>query len=114
MISSWKPSKAGNFMTTQHVMVVDDHPMWCEAVATTLVENGYEVITAADGEAAVRIAPASKPNIVLMDLQLPGLSGVETIQQLLALNPEIRILVLSASGEDSDVLAAGKPAQMAT
>ncbi len=91
------------------VMVVDDHPMWREGVARDLDEAGHQVVaTAGDGAAAVRIAAAARPEVVLMDLQLPGGSGVGATGEILAADPAARVLVLSASGEDADVLAAVK------
>ena len=91
------------------VMVVDDHPMWREAVARDLAEAGFEVVaTAADGGEAVRRAPAARPEVVVLDLQLPVLSGVEVTRTLLAADPAVRVLVLSASGEQDDVLEAVK------
>ncbi len=90
-------------------MIVDDHPMWREGLARDLAEHGYDVVaTAGDGEAAVRIAAATRPQVVLMDLQLPGLPGVTAIARILAADPATRVLVLSASGEDADVLEAAK------
>src|SRR6185312_8465527 len=91
------------------VMVVDDHPIWRDAVSRDLDEAGYEV-TAAVGEGvqAVRVAPAAKPEVVVLDLQLPDLSGVEVVRQLIAVDPTIRVLMLSASGEQQDVLDAVK------
>ena len=60
------------------VMVVDDHPMWREAVARDLAEAGHDVVaTAGDGGEAVRRAPAARPEVVVLDLQLPVMSGVE-------------------------------------
>ena len=61
-----------------------------------------------DGETAVRVAPAARPDVVLMDLQLPGISGVEAAAALVAADPGVRILMFSSSGEDVDVLAAVK------
>jgi len=91
------------------VMVVDDHPMWREAVARDLAEAGADVVaTAGDGPQAVRRAAAARPQVVLLDLQLPSLSGIEVTQRLLAADPEVRVLVLSASGERQDVLDAMK------
>lgn len=91
------------------VMVVDDHPMWREGVARDLTERGVEVVaTAADADAAVRIARAVRPRVVLMDLNLGATSGVQAIEGILAVLPETRILVLSASGEHTDVLEAVK------
>jgi DNA-binding NarL/FixJ family response regulator len=92
------------------VMVVDDHPMWREGVARDLTEGGFEVVaTAGDGGEAVRRAPAARPDVVVLDLQLPVLSGVEATRQLVgSLDPPPRVLVLSASGEQADVLEAVK------
>jgi DNA-binding NarL/FixJ family response regulator len=91
------------------VMVVDDHPMWREAVARDLTEAGHEVVaTAGDGAEAVRRAPAARPDVVVLDLQLPKLSGVEVTRALVAMDHVPRILVLSASGEHADVLEAVK------
>ena len=89
------------------VMVVDDHPMWREAVARDLTEAGHEVVaTAGDGGEAVRRAPAARPEVAVVDLQLPVLSGVEVTRALVA--GGVRVLVLSASGEQTDVLEAVK------
>jgi DNA-binding NarL/FixJ family response regulator len=91
------------------VMVVDDHPMWREAVARDLAEAGHDVVaTAGDGAEAVRRAPAARPDVVVLDLQLPKLSGVEVTRALVAMDHVPRILVLSASGEHEDVLEAMK------
>jgi DNA-binding NarL/FixJ family response regulator len=90
-------------------MVVDDHPMWRDGVARDLAEAGYDVVAAVgEGAQAVRVAAAVRPDVAVLDLQLPDLTGVEVIQGLLAARPELRVLVLSASGEHSDVLDAVK------
>ena len=91
------------------VLVVDDHPMWREAVARDLAAAGYDVVgTAGEGRQAVRIAMAVRPDVVVLDLQLPDLPGVEVIRGMLANRDDLRILVLSASGEQQDVLEAVK------
>jgi DNA-binding NarL/FixJ family response regulator len=91
------------------VMVVDDHPMWRDAVARDLTEAGCDVVaTAADGGQALRVAAAVRPDVVVLDLQLPDMSGVEVTQGLRAAHPAARVLVLSASGEQQDVLDAVK------
>ena len=77
------------------VMVVDDHPMWREAVARDLTARGVDVV-----------ATAVRPDVVLMDLQLPHLSGAEATSAIGATLPGVRVLVLSASAEQGDVLAA--------
>ncbi len=91
------------------VMVVDDHPMWRDAVARDLAEAGYDVVaTAADGAQALRVAGAARPDVVVLDLQLPDMSGVEVTRGLRAAHPAAHVLVLSASGEQQDVLDAVK------
>jgi DNA-binding NarL/FixJ family response regulator len=87
------------------VLVVDDHPMWRDGVARDLTESGLAVVgTAGDGEQALRVAAATRPQVVLLDLNLPGLSGADLIRRLR--EPSLRVLVLSASGERQDVLDA--------
>ncbi|MFB9338067.1 response regulator [Actinoplanes octamycinicus] len=90
-------------------MVVDDHPMWRDGVARDLGEAGYLVAAAVgEGRQALRVAPAARPDVVVLDLQLPDLSGVDVIHGLRAADPAVRILMLSASGEHRDVLEAVK------
>ncbi|HSA52772.1 MAG TPA: response regulator transcription factor [Yinghuangia sp.] len=91
------------------VLVVDDHPMWRDSVARDLAEAGYDVVaTAGDGPEAIRRARATSPNVVVLDLNLPKLSGDEVARELVKNDPAVRILVLSASGEQEDVLEAVK------
>lgn len=91
------------------VMVVDDHPIWRDGVARDLAENGFEVpATAPNAQAAVRIAGAVRPDVVLMDLNLGDSSGVDATREITSAQPDTRVLVLSASGEHGDVLEAVK------
>ncbi|WP_411121071.1 response regulator [Streptomyces sp. x-19] len=90
-------------------MVVDDHPMWRDAVARDLTEAGFDVVaTAGDGLQAVRRAQAVAPDVLVLDLNLPGLPGVQVCRQLVGADASPRVLVLSASGEHVDVLEAVK------
>jgi DNA-binding NarL/FixJ family response regulator len=89
------------------VLVVDDHPIWRDGVARDLEAAGLTVCgTAGDGAQAIRVATATRPDVVLLDLHLPDVSGVEVARLLAATDPRPRILVLSASGERQDVLDA--------
>ncbi|WP_377272023.1 response regulator [Peterkaempfera sp. SMS 1(5)a] len=91
------------------VMVVDDHPMWRDAVARDLADAGFDVVaTAGDGREAVRRARAAAPQVLVLDLNLPGLPGVEVCREVVSHDPAMRVLVLSASGEHADVLQAVK------
>jgi DNA-binding NarL/FixJ family response regulator len=88
-------------------MIVDDHPIWRDAVARDLAEAGFEVAaTASDGAQALRIAAAARPDVVVLDLRLPDVTGVEVTHGLLTACPSARVLILSASGEQQDVLDA--------
>ena len=92
------------------VLVVDDHPLWRDAVARDLADAGHTVVgTAGDGDRALRVAAATTPDLVLLDLQLPGRSGVDVTRALCSGPPPVPyVLVLSASGEQGDVLDAMK------
>ncbi len=91
------------------VMVVDDHPMWRDAVARDLADAGFNVVaTAATGVEAVTRAKATRPDVVVLDLNIPPPSGVEVTATLMTDGHQPRVLVLSASGEQADVLDAVK------
>jgi DNA-binding NarL/FixJ family response regulator len=91
------------------VLLVDDHPIWRDALERDLLDAGFEVVGAfGDAESAVRACAALRPDVVLMDLQLPAMSGVDAAAALVAKDSGVRILMFSASGEDGDVLAAMK------
>ena len=91
------------------VMVVDDHPMWRDAVERDLAAAGLDVVAvAADGREALARFPAARPDVIVRDLLIPAPDGVEVTTQVVARDPDVRVLVLSASGEQADVLAAVK------
>ncbi len=88
------------------LVVADDHPIWREAVERDLAAAGLVVVgTAGDGEKAVRVCAATRPDVLVCDLQMPGLNGVEVAR---AVSGTTKVLVLSASGEQQDVLEAVK------
>lgn len=91
------------------VVVADDHPMWREAVARDLAESGFEVVgTASDGPSTVDIVRATRPEVLVLDLNMPGLTGQQVCSRLDEAGVPTRVLVLSASAEQQDVLAAVK------
>ena len=98
---------SGDEATALRVLVVDDHPIWRDGVARDLEAAGLTVCgTAGDVAQAVRVATATRPDVVLLDLQLPDGSGVDVARRLAEMEPRPRVLVLSASGERQDVLDA--------
>lgn len=91
------------------VMVVDDHPIWRDAVARDLAEEGFTVVATADGVASARRrAAVVKPDVVVMDMRLSDGSGASATAEVLTVSPVSRVLVLSASDERDDVLEAVK------
>ncbi len=90
-------------------MVVDDHPMWRDAVERDLQAAGFDVVAvAATGDEALARFPAARPQVVVLDLQIPGPNGVEVTSRVVEVDPSARVLILSASGEQADVLEAVK------
>jgi len=91
------------------VMVVDDHPMWLDALVDELTTAGFNVVaTASDGRQCLARAKATSPDVVVMDLNIPAPDGVECTRLLLSDMPDLHVLVMSASDERGDVLAAVK------
>ncbi len=95
--------------STVSVVVADDHPMWRDAVARDLTEAGFNVVaTADDGYSAVARTLATRPDVLVLDLNLPGLRGVQVCEAIVAAQIPTKVLILSASAEQQDVLDAVK------
>lgn len=87
------------------VLVVDDEPQILRGLGTNLRARGYEVETAPDGERALEVAARRRPDVVILDLGLPGIDGVEVIRGLRAWT-QIPIIVLSARDQERDKVEA--------
>jgi DNA-binding NarL/FixJ family response regulator len=92
------------------VMVVDDHPVWRDGVRSDLEREGVAVIVAeaSDGGEAIEKARETMPEVILMDLQLPNVSGVEATRQIVEESPHVKVLMISVSGEEENLLEAVK------
>ena len=90
------------------LLVVDDHPLFRAGVGALFdsVEDTEVVATAADGDSAVREATLARPDVVLMDLALPGTGGLEATRRILQACPGTAVLVLTMLEDDDSVLAA--------
>jgi DNA-binding NarL/FixJ family response regulator len=89
------------------VILVDDHDLFRSGLKTLLEEQGLDVVgEAPDGATAIRLAEELAPDVVIMDLNMPGLSGVETARAISSRVPLARVVVLTISADDGDVLSA--------
>jgi DNA-binding NarL/FixJ family response regulator len=89
------------------VLVVDDDENFCEGLAELLATYELEVLgTAADGQTAVDAVRQLEPDVVLMDVQMPGMNGIATAAAVLAVQPSTRVVMLTISSDGDDVLDA--------
>ena len=86
---------------TQRVLVIEDDPTVAEVVARYLSREGYSVTVSSDGSSGLRTALDSPPDLVVLDLMLPGMEGVEVFRRLRLLGP-VPVLMLTALGEEED------------
>lgn len=84
------------------VLLVDDDPTIVEVVHTYLTSSGMEVARAADGVTALALAARGRPDLVVLDIMLPGLSGLEVCSRLRETRPDLPVVMLTALGEESD------------
>jgi len=89
------------------VVVVDDHDLFRTGLKSLLEEQGVNVVgEAPNGQTAIRLASELAPDVVVMDLNMPGLTGVETTRKLSGVAPLTRVVVLTISADDKDVMDA--------
>jgi DNA-binding NarL/FixJ family response regulator len=89
------------------VLVVDDHDLFRSGLRSLLEEEGIDVVgEAGTGFEAVRLARELAPDVVVMDLNMPGMTGVEATQQITTQSPLARVVVLTISDQDADVMDA--------
>jgi DNA-binding NarL/FixJ family response regulator len=91
----------------ERILLVDDHPLTRSALAALLQQHGFEVIgEAADGEEAIVRAGDLQPDLILLDLSMPGLDGLSALPRLRDAAPSCEVVVLTASGVEENLLAA--------
>jgi DNA-binding NarL/FixJ family response regulator len=89
------------------ILIVDDHPLTREALSSLLGSHGFDVVgEAADGAEAIRSALALQPDLILLDLSMPGMDGLAALPRLREAAPGCEVVVLTASGTEENLLAA--------
>jgi len=90
------------------IMIVDDHPMMRDALQMAFIgEEDLQVIAEAqDAIEALKLLESLQPDVILMDLLMPNLSGVEAISRIIEINPKARVLVLSSMEDEERILSA--------
>jgi len=89
------------------ILIVDDHPLTRSALSALLGQNGFSVVgEVADGEAAIEQARNLNPDLVLLDLSMPGMNGLEALPRLREAAPNTEVVVLTASGTEDNLLGA--------
>ena len=97
-------------MSAGKVLVVDDEPEVRQVLHEFLVSRGYEVALAANGSEALDSLQALKPDLILLDVAMPGMDGVETLKRIVAVDPSLPVIMVTANadiGVTSKLLALG-------
>jgi len=98
--------KTGKTMSKETILIVDDEEDILELIKYNLKSEGYQILTAQTGEAAIKIARQSQLDLLILDLMLPGIDGLEVTRYLKnnASTRDLPIVMLTAKGEESDVV----------
>ena len=91
-----------------NLLIADDDEIFRERLARSFRSRGFEVRAAADGLAAIEMARAQPPSMAVIDLRMPGASGLEVLKEFLALNPLTRVLLLTGYGSIANAVEAMK------
>jgi CheY-like chemotaxis protein len=97
-------------MSAGKVLVVDDEPEVRQVLQEFLASRGYDVNVASDGFEALEALESIKPDLVLLDVAMPGMDGVETLKRIVAINPSLPVIMVTANadiGVTSKLLAIG-------
>jgi DNA-binding NarL/FixJ family response regulator len=96
-------------MSGPSVLVVDDAPLFQAGLAAALKDHGFEVVgTASDAMAAIAEARKHRPRLVVLDVLMPGISGLEVVDKIIDVSPESRVVLLTSSESEEDLLTAIK------
>jgi DNA-binding response OmpR family regulator len=82
------------------VLVVDDEPYAVELLQECLTAKGYEVLTASDGEEALRKVKEERPHVILLDVRMPKMSGLEVLRRVREMDQEVGVIMVTAVNEE--------------
>ena len=86
-----------------HVLVVDDEPTICSLMNVFLTQKGYQVQIANTGEDALALFQEAYPDIVLLDISMPGMRGIDVLRRMKEINAACGVIMLSAYGDDETI-----------
>jgi len=94
----------GGVKMSKKILIVEDDPSFSRAINTIIQKEGYDVITATNGMTGLRMAQGEKPDLLILDVMLPGVDGFEICNRLRRDPPTatLPIIMLSAKGQDAD------------
>lgn len=100
-MTSLGPGHDDNGGPSRSVMVIDDDPEQREMLQDLLTERGYDVVTASDGEEGLRLSAQRPPDLIILDLVMPRMGGLEVLAALKRQHPRLPVIVRSAGGEEA-------------
>jgi two-component system nitrogen regulation response regulator NtrX len=80
------------------ILIVDDEESICQTLGGILTDEGHEVVAASSGEEALRLVEEDPPNLILLDIWLPGIDGIEVLKTIKATHPRIQVVMMSGHG----------------
>jgi two-component system nitrogen regulation response regulator NtrX len=90
------------------IMIVDDEKSICQSLGSILADEGYEILTAGSGEEAIKVIEEEPPSLVILDIWLPGIDGIETLKMIKSRYPQIRVIMISGHGTIETAVKATK------
>jgi len=83
------------------ILCVDDDPMILELMESQLTPRGYEVSTAPDGATGLELVKSATPDLVLLDIMMPGMDGLETLAGIMKINPQVGVIMITALADET-------------
>lgn len=97
-------------MAVMKILLVDDEPQALSLLSRFLQVRGYQTLVAHDGEAAIELFLRERPDLVLLDIRMPGIDGLQVLREIKSIDPEALVVMVTAvreSGPEAEALEAG-------